>query len=258
MIMLLQTVDGVCCCFWLRRCSVISFVLCSFDTFVLPLMRPSSSFSLMHEYTCRAKTLGVGIGDFYYELSVKVAEVCFATRTKNGGIMSVTDVCDTLNNTSNNNNKIGSSSRVSSTTLGRKKRPSKLKSTNTTYSRGDVTIAVQKLSTLGGGFRIVTVGTNCEMIVSVPTELDHDHMEIMTLAAADRHREEGQHQHTPEKVRTIGCITVEDVYQHLKWTTERTDRAITLLLNEGMAWKDEYHGIAFYWFPSIWNNTMAL
>ena len=50
-----------------------------------------------------AKTLGVGIGDFYYELSVKVAEVCFATRSKNGGIMAVAEVCETLNK----NNKRG-------------------------------------------------------------------------------------------------------------------------------------------------------
>lgn len=165
-----------------------------------------------------AKTLGVGIGDFYYELSVKVAEVCFATRTKNGGIIAVTEVCDTLNRnrrgTSNNKKDL--------------------------YNKGDVEIAVKKLSTLGGGFRIVAVGQS-DMIVSVPTELDNDHMEVMTLA------QDGQ-----------GCVTNDEVRQRLSWSEDRVERALTLLLHEGMAWKDDFHGISFYWFPSVWKEKMAI
>ena len=167
-----------------------------------------------------AKTLGVGIGDFYYELSVKVAEVCFATRTKNGGIMAVTEVRDTLNRTRN---------RARS---GKKQKD--------LYSKADVAIAVKKLSTLGGGFRIVTVGAS-DMIVSVPTELDNDHMEIMTLA------QDGK-----------GCVTVDEVQQRLSWSEDRVERALTLLLHEGMAWKDDFHGISFYWFPSVWKEKMAI
>jgi len=165
-----------------------------------------------------AKTLGVGIGDFYYELSVKVAEVCFATRTKNGGIMAVTEVCDTLN----------------------RNRGGKRSKKKDVYNTGDIGIAVKKLSTLGGGFRIVKVGQS-DMIVSVPTELDNDHMEIMTLA------QDGQ-----------GCVTVDEVKQRLSWSEDRVERAITLLLHEGMAWKDDFHGISFYWFPSVWKEKMAI
>lgn len=157
-----------------------------------------------------AKTLGVGIGDFYYELSVKVAEVCFATKTRNGGIIAVTEVLETLN---------------------RKKEA---------YNRGDISIAVKKLSKLGGGFRIIEVGKS-EMIVSVPTELDQDHMEIMSLAQDGR-----------------GCVTTDDVMQHLKWSSDRAERAITLLLQEGMAWKDDYLGISFYWFPSVWKEQLQM
>lgn len=157
-----------------------------------------------------AKTLGVGIGDFYYELSVKVAEVCFATRGRNGGIMAVSEVLETLN---------------------RKKQ---------VYNVGDITIAVKKLSKLGGGFRIITVGKS-DMIVSVPTELDQDHMEIMSLAQG------GQ-----------GCVTIDDVMQQLQWPHDRAERAITLLLQEGMAWKDDYHGISFFWFPSVWKEQIQM
>ena len=37
------------------------------------------------------------MGDFYYELAVKVAEICFASRSRNGGIIAVTEVHEILN-----------------------------------------------------------------------------------------------------------------------------------------------------------------
>ena len=79
------------------------------------------------------------------------------------------------------------------------------------------------------------------MIVSVPTELDSDHMEIMTLA------QDGQ-----------GCVTVDEVKQRLSWNEDRVERALTLLLHEGMAWIDDFHGISFYWFPSVWKEKLSI
>ena len=188
----------------------------------LQMCAPLGVDPLMSQKGFWAKTLGVGIGDFYYELSVKVAEVCFATRTKNGGIMAVSEVCDTLNRTHSDNRNHNN------------------KTKKDLYNTGDITIAVKKLSTLGGGFRIVVVGQS-DMIVSVPTELDNDHMEIMTLA------QDGQ-----------GCVTVDEVQQRLSWSEDRVERALNLLLHEGMSWKDDYHGISFYWFPSVWKEAMAI
>jgi hypothetical protein len=46
--------------------------------------------------------------------------------------------------------------------------------------------------------------------------------------------------------------------QQLKWPEDRAERAITLMLQEGMAWKDEYLGISFYWFPSVWKEQMQM
>jgi ESCRT-II complex subunit VPS22 len=165
-----------------------------------PLVSPKSFW---------AKALGVGMGDFYYELAVKIAEVCYATRTRNGGIIAMLEVYETLN---------------------RKKK---------IYSMADIPIAIKKLAILGGGFRVVKVGKS-DMIVSVPTELDQDHMEVMSLAQGG----EGGGQ--------VGCVTKDDVIHKLRWSDERAERAISLLLQEGMAWKDDYHGISFYWFPSVW------
>mmetsp|Transcript_15169 Transcript_15169/g.31368 ORF Transcript_15169/g.31368 Transcript_15169/m.31368 type:complete len:264 (+) Transcript_15169:2-793(+) len=190
-----------------------------------------------------AKALGVGIGDFYYELSVKVAEVCFATRSNNGGITTVAEVCETLNKNANRNTK---SNRNTSSKRKKDKRDSSSSSSSSTdstntYSKGDIAIAVKKLGTLGGGFRIVTVGKS-DMIVSVPTELDNDHVEIMKLA------QDG-----------LGCVTVDDIQKQLNWKDQdRVERGLNLLMHEGMAWKDDYHGISFYWFPSVWKEKMKM
>mmetsp|Transcript_11994 Transcript_11994/g.33001 ORF Transcript_11994/g.33001 Transcript_11994/m.33001 type:complete len:254 (-) Transcript_11994:235-996(-) len=166
-----------------------------------------------------AKTLGVGVGDFYYELAVKVAEVCYATRSRNGGIIAVQEVFDVLQK----KYKSGSGKKC---------------------NQADIPIAIAKLSKLGGGFRMVKVGKT-EMIVSVPTELDQDHMQILELAQSDDGSGNG------------GCVTADDVVQKLRWSQDRVDRAIRLLLQEGMAWQDDYHGVSFFWFPSIWKESGA-
>ena len=154
-----------------------------------------------------AKALGVGMGDYYYELAIKVAEVCFATRKNNGGIISVAQVHETLN---------------------------QRRTKKQAYSIGDIPISVKKLSKLGGGFRMVKLGKS-DMIVSIPTELDQDHMAVMEVAQDAE-----------------GCVTVDDIQVKLEWNLQRAERALNLLLQEGMAWIDEYVGIKFYWFPSVW------
>ena len=174
-------------------------------------------------YVIKAKTLGVRIGDFYYKLSVKV-EVCFATRTKNCGKMVVSEVCDTLNTTYNNSTTYNNYSK------------NKQKHRQLLYSQGDITIAVKKLSTLGGGFRIIQVGKTTTSVVDMIVELENDHMGIMTILTA-AHQDSGGNR---------GCFTVDDVQQQLIWETDRAERAISLLLEEGMARKDEYHWISFY------------
>ena len=34
----------------------------------------------------------LGIGDFYYELGIQIAEICLATRDRNGGLLSFSDL----------------------------------------------------------------------------------------------------------------------------------------------------------------------
>jgi ESCRT-II complex subunit VPS22 len=162
-----------------------------------------------------------GMGDFYHELAVKVAEVCLASRSRNGGIMSLTEVALILE--------------------CRKTRLGMANANQSSVSTADITIAIQKLSKLGGGFRIVTVGAST-MVISVPTELDNDHMQVMEVATVNGYGK---------------GITLDQVQQATGWTSDRATRALELLLQEGMAWLDTHQGETNYWFPSVWQENRA-
>jgi len=155
----------------------------------------------------------LGIGDFYHVLSVKIAEVCMSTKSSNGGIMSVREIQSVL--------------KQRKTRLG-------MASQQTDVSVSDIEVAIKKLGKLGGGFRTIQVGKST-MVVSVPTELDNDHMQVMTAA------------------QEVGAgVTIDQVMNATGWNKQRAERAIELLLQEGMAWLDEYKGESYYWFTSLW------
>jgi ESCRT-II complex subunit VPS22 len=157
----------------------------------------------------------LGMGDFYHELAVKIAEVCLASKSSNGGIMSVLEIQNVLKH---RRTKLGMAQQQ----------------TTASVSVSDMQVAIQKLGKLGGGFRTIQVGSST-MVVSVPTELDNDHMQIMT--AAQEHGE---------------GVTIDIVMESTGWNRQRAERAIELLLQEGMAWLDEYKGVSYYWFTSLW------
>jgi ESCRT-II complex subunit VPS22 len=163
----------------------------------------------------------LGIGDFYVELSVKVAEVCLASRTRNGGIIRVSEVKEILEH-----------------------RGTKFQFANATnkssYTEEDIITSIKKLSKLGSGFRTVNVGRDVIMIVSVPDELDADHMQVLNYA---------------EEKTTDGMVRTELLSKALGWDNERSNRALDLLLGKGMAWLDTHRGETNYWFPSLWKHT---
>ena len=100
--------------------------------------------------------------EFYVELSVKVAEVCLASRSRNGGIIRVSEVKEIL-----------------------ERRGTKFQFANSTsksiYTEEDIITSIKKLSKLGSRFRTVNVG-RVIMIVSVPEELNADHMQVLNYA----------------------------------------------------------------------------
>ncbi|KOS21239.1 Vacuolar-sorting protein SNF8 [Escovopsis weberi] len=91
-----------------------------------------------------AQLLGKTVNDFYFELAVRVVEVCGATRGENGGLISLREL----------RNKI---------------------------SEDDVRRAVETLKPLGGAYAILTVGRT-DYVRSVPRELGTDHAAVVEAA----------------------------------------------------------------------------
>ena len=158
------------------------------------------------------------MGDFYHELAVKVAEVCYAYRSRNGGIMSIKEVQGVL---------------------VRRATKFRLNEGVSKYNEEDIIVAIDKLKQLGSGFRTVKVG-NSVMVVSVPTELDNDHVHVIQLAQ--------------DVAQGITVDMVEDITD---WDRDRVKRALDLLLAEGMAWIDHHDEKELYWFPSVWKDSLA-
>lgn len=94
----------------------------------------------------------LGVGEFFYELGIKVIEVCVATRLANGGLISLEELEYHLSTGSSaSRNKI---------------------------TQDDIKRAISKLGVLGNGFRII----NETMVLSVPVELNRDQTVALELA----------------------------------------------------------------------------
>ena len=102
-----------------------------------------------------SQMLGGSVNDFYFEIAVRVVEVCRATRAENGGMMALAEVRTRVEK----GRGIGGGMDVSD---------------------DDIHRAVESLKPLGSGFKIMTLGTT-QMIRSVPKELNTDQSKVLEV-----------------------------------------------------------------------------
>ena len=102
-----------------------------------------------------ARMLGHDLNDFYFEVAVRIVELCRRTRGENGGLVGVKECREIVAK----GRKIGSAIEV---------------------SEDDVLRAVKSLEPLGSGFRVVTIG-NKMFIRSVPKELNTDQATVLEV-----------------------------------------------------------------------------
>lgn len=95
----------------------------------------------------------LGVGDFYYELSIQIVEVFLSTSSCNGGVMSIED----LHN------------RVLSSRGG------------DPITKEDIIEAIKKLKVLGSNIREVQTDSSY-VIHATPAELNSDHIDVTRLA----------------------------------------------------------------------------
>ena len=106
-----------------------------------------------------AQLLGKTVNDFYFELAVRVVEVCGSSRGENGGLVSLKELRDRV-----------SQGRAEGAGGG-----------GGSITEDDVRRAVETLRPLGGGFAVVRVGRR-EYVRSVPRELSGDQASVVEAA----------------------------------------------------------------------------
>nr|CAG4650329.1 EOG090X09XM [Sida crystallina] len=155
----------------------------------------------------------LGVGDFYYELSVQVVEVCLATSHRNGGLITLNELRQRLINA-----------------RGKAKHHQEI-------SNDDILRAISKLKVLGSGFTTISLDGNKNtgqlLIRSIPGELSADHASVLRVAEN-------------ESYTTISALRIA-----LKWEDFRCRQVLNELVRDGVAWLDEQGTETSYWFPSL-------
>jgi ESCRT-II complex subunit VPS22 len=96
-----------------------------------------------------ARMLGNDVNDFYFEVAVRIVELCRATRTENGGLLGVTECCQTV-------------------------------AKGLQITEDDVLRAVKSLEPLGSGFSVLNIGSK-QFIGSIPKELNTDQSKVLEV-----------------------------------------------------------------------------
>jgi len=97
----------------------------------------------------------LGVGDFYYELGVQITEACLATKSTNGGLITLEELHKLV-------------------LKGRSK-------TRQDVSVDDLIRAIKKLHVLGSGFQVIPLQGR-QLVQSVPGELNSDHTTLLQSA----------------------------------------------------------------------------
>lgn len=160
----------------------------------------------------------LGMGDFYYELSVQVVEVCLAMNSSTGGLMELGELRNRL-------------------VAARGQKAHHQEITNE-----DILMAAKKLKIFGNGFTVIPVGKGKYMVQSVPGELSLQETSILTVAAD----------------RGDGCVSLQILQEALQWNEFRCQQALDKIMCDGLAWIDTQGDTITYWFPSLFSGRQRI
>ncbi|KAI5841166.1 EAP30/Vps36 family-domain-containing protein [Morchella snyderi] len=165
-----------------------------------------------------AELLGADVGDFYFELAVRVVEVCRRTRAENGGLISVVEVVERLSGGGGGGGGGGEGDGGGG---------------GGGVGEEDVLRAVEALRPLGSGFAVVQVGRRM-MVRSVPRELNRDQATVLGTI----------------EICGFG-VAASMVRVNLGWEPARVTTVLEDLVTEGLVWVDEQAEEREYWVPGV-------
>ena len=140
----------------------------------------------------------LGIGDYYFDLGVRIRHISLHTRHHTGGLFSLDQLLHHLN--------------THTTTV----------TTVTIVTEEDVIRAIKTLKPLGSGYALLTIG-NRRFLQSVPQELNRDSLIVLDLASTTDH---------------AGYVDAFLVRQQFGWDLDRIQRVLDDLLKLGLCWLD--------------------
>ncbi|KAJ9664936.1 ESCRT II complex subunit Dot2 [Coniosporium apollinis] len=183
-----------------------------------------------------SQMLGGSVNDFYFELAVRVVEVCRDTRAENGGLVAVAEVRQRVQK----GRGVGGGMEVSEyveppllveemvLVLGMMKLMH--------MCSDDILRAVKSLEPLGSGFTILNLGHK-QMIRSVPKELNTDQSTVL------------------EAIQVLGHVTVSMLQINLNWERPRAIAVIDDLMADSLVWVDKQADETEYWSPTFIHDT---
>lgn len=146
-----------------------------------------------------AKMLGSSVNDFYFELAVRVVEVCRETRSENGGMIAVSEVRKRIEK---GRGLVGGGMEVTD---------------------DDVMRALESLDPLGGMFKTITLGSN-KLIRSVPKELNPDQSTVLEVIQVLGYVTVSMLQANLNWERARAIAVIDDlVADSLVWVDEQAD-----------------------------------
>jgi ESCRT-II complex subunit VPS22 len=154
----------------------------------------------------------LGVGSFYFELGVRAASVCMATRAANGGLISLAELTNRLAMLGGGRGSVVGAP-----------------------SQDDVLAALGKLAVLGDGFQEVKIG-GTRFIRSVPDALSPDAAAVLGAV---------------ERANGCAFVDAASIISRLGWSMSRTSDALDALLRDGVAWVDKQASPPRYFFPSL-------
>lgn len=173
-----------------------------------------------------AKMLGSSVNDFYFELAVRVVEVCRITRQENGGMIALSE----LRKLVEKGRTVGGGMEVT-TYVKVASIPGEMLFTDQVTSSDDIEQALKSLKPLQGGFDIISLGSN-KFIRSVPKELNPDQSVVL------------------EVIQVLGYVTVSMLRANLGWEKVRARSVMDDLVSDSLVWVDAQAEETEFWSPA--------
>lgn len=176
----------------------------------------------------------LGLGDFQYELSIQIIDVCVSTRAINGGLIEMAELIRSINRM--RRGRVEHEGDEDDDSVGQ-------------ITQNDVLASIKVLKPLGSGYEAVRVDDQLMMVRSVPKELDVDSTFVIAALSS-------VHARVERDGMGYAYVTEEHLLPESgskgQWTRERARAVLQdMTMRDGILWIDEFAHPPRYYALSV-------